>query len=609
LIGDGVVPGNTGRNYICRMIIRRAVRFASKLGIKDPFLSRIAHSVIENYGDAYPELIQNRKAILENLTREEERFAKTLESGLSFLNDIFNELKTHGQKILTGQVTFDLYATHGLPFEITRDIARENGFEVDEAGFKLSMDQHRLDSGAGKVFGIMGGDVDVYRSIFEDLQLKDRLSLAGVHYDPYHNLEIQGEILALIKDGVSVFNTQVGDEVEVILPDTCFYIESGGQVSDTGKIIKLGSNSDYIEITSVRKPAAGIIVHCGIVKRGEFKINEIVNAVVDRDRRKDIMRNHTATHLLHAVLHKVLGAHARQAGSLVAPDRLRFDFNHPEAISQMQLEEIEHEVNLAILANYPLKIVEKSLTDAMAEGAMALFGEKYGERVRTITIGEDSTFSYELCGGTHVDETGDIGLFIIISEGSTAASIRRIEAITGREAYEYTHKQIKILKTIGMKLNSPVENLVSRVTNLQEELDLETKESDRLRQIIVNQEFTKELENIIQISDIPFLAKVIQEADINTLRNLTDRFKEKYPSGVVVLGSVINEKPMIIAAVTDDLISRGLHAGNIVKMLSGFIGGGGGGRPQLAQAGGKDPENLNKAINSAEDVVRNQLKS
>jgi alanyl-tRNA synthetase len=245
----------------------------------------------------------------------------------------------------------------------------------------------------------------------------------------------------------------------------------------------------------------------------------------------------------------------------------------------------------------------------MAEGAMALFGEKYGERVRTITIGDESTFSYELCGGTHVDETGDIGSFVIISEGSAAASIRRIEAITGREAYEYSHRNIKILKSLSLKLNSPVENLNSRVTNLQEELEIEKKEIGRLRQIMVNQEFTKDLENIIQISGFPLLARVIREADTNTLRNLTDRFKEKYSSGVVVLGSIINEKPMIIAAVTDDLIPQGLHAGNIVKLLSEIIGGGGGGRPQLAQAGGKDPENLIKAINSAESVVRNQLKS
>jgi alanyl-tRNA synthetase len=609
LIGDGVVPGNTGRNYVCRMIIRRAVRFAAKLGIKEPFLARISYSVIENYGEAYPELLQNRKTILENLTREEERFAKTLESGLSYLDEIFVDLTKQNNRVVSGQTAFDLYATHGLPFEITRDIARENGFEVDETGFKQAMDQHRLDSGAGKIFGSMGADdVDVYRAIFEDLQLRDQLSLAGVRYDPYHSTEIDGEILAIIKEGVSVGHVQAGDKVEILLPQTCFYVESGGQVSDTGMILKGRDKENWIAISSVRKPAAGIIVHVGMVKKGEFRIGETVKAVVDQERRKDIMRNHTATHLLHAMLHKVLGSHARQAGSLVAPDRLRFDFTHPEAISQAELEEIEKGVNLAILSNYPLKIVEKSLTEAMSEGAMALFGEKYGERVRTITIGEDSVFSYELCGGTHVDETGDIGSFVIISEGSAAAGIRRIEAITGREAYEFTHKQSKILKALAAKLNSPLENLLPRVSDLQNELDLEKKETDRLRQLIVGQEFSKELEQVIQISDFALLAKEIREADINTLRNLTDRFKEKYPSGVVVLGSIINEKPMIIAAVTDDLLPRGLHAGNIVKSLSEIIGGGGGGRPTLAQAGGKDSQKLAAAIHSAEHVVKSQLK-
>ncbi|NTW45177.1 MAG: alanine--tRNA ligase, partial [Anaerolineaceae bacterium] len=413
LIGDGVVPGNTGRNYVCRMIIRRAVRFAAKLGIKDPFLARIAYSVIENYSEAYPELIKNQKTILDNITREEERFAKTLESGLNYLDDIFTDLKTQNINQISGQVAFDLYATHGLPFEITRDIASEIGFLVDEVGFHTAMEQHRLDSGAGKAFGTMDADdVDIYRSLFAELQIKKQISNSGVRYDPYSSTEVNGTILALIKDGLSVQNVCRGDQVEVLLPETCFYIESGGQVSDTGTISIANKRDHSIEVTNVRKPAAGIIVHVGIVKNGEFSVSDSIIASVNRDRRKDIMRNHTATHLLHAILHKILGNHARQAGSLVAPDRLRFDFTHPEAISHENLNEIEKEVNLAILENYPLTVVEKSLSSAMAEGAMALFGEKYGENVRTITIGQETPFSYELCGGTHVDETGDIGSFV-----------------------------------------------------------------------------------------------------------------------------------------------------------------------------------------------------
>ena len=339
-----------------------------------------------------------------------------------------------------------------------------------------------------------------------------------------------------------------------------------------------------------------------------LRLANFVKAAVDRERRKDIMRNHTATHLLHAVLHKVLGSHARQAGSLVAPDRLRFDFTHPEAIGASSLEKIEREVNLAILANYPLHTIEKSLNAAMAEGAMALFGEKYGEIVRTITIGGESSFSYELCGGTHVEETGDIGSFIIVSEGSTAAGIRRIEAITGREAFEFSQRKNTVLKTIANTLNTSLDHMVERISDLQKDLENEKKESNRLRQILVSQEFNEELNHVITISNFVILAKEIREADTNTLRTLTDRFKQKYPSGIIVLGSIVNGKPQIIVAVTDDLVNRGLHAGNIVKNLSAIIGGGGGGRPALAQAGGNDPEKLSDAIREAENIIRDQVK-
>lgn len=608
LIGDGVVPGNTGRNYVCRMIIRRAVRFAAKLGIKDPFLARIAYSVIENYSEAYPELMKNQKTILDNITREEERFAKTLESGLNYLDEIFADLKSHNNNQISGQVAFDLYATHGLPFEITRDIASENGYLVDEPGFHTAMDQHRLDSGAGKTFGTMDADdVDIYRSIFEDLKIKKQISFSGVKYDPYSSTEVKSTILALIKDGISVQNVNKGDQVEVLLPETCFYIESGGQVSDTGTISIENMRDHSIEITSVRKPAAGIIVHVGIVKNGEFSVNDSIVASVDRERRKDIMRNHTATHLLHAILHKVLGNHARQAGSLVAPDRLRFDFTHPEAISHDKLNEIEKEVNLAILENYPLSIVEKSLSTAMAEGAMALFGEKYGETVRTITIGQETPFSYELCGGTHVDETGDIGSFVIVSEGSVASGIRRIEAITGRKAFEYHNHQNLIIKTLIGKLNVPLDNIVDRMIDLQREIEIEKKEIGRLRQLLVSQEFAEELDHVKSISNFVLLTKEIREADIDTLRNLTDKFKEKYSSGVIVLGTVINEKPQILAVVTDDLVKTGIHAGNIVKKISPIIGGGGGGRPNMAQAGGSLPEKLSEALNAVENALVDQI--
>ncbi|OJX41499.1 MAG: alanine--tRNA ligase [Chloroflexi bacterium 44-23] len=610
LIADGVVPGNTGRNYVCRMIIRRAARFAGKLGINDPFLARIAQVVINNYGEAYPELLKNQQTILENLTREEVRFARTLQSGLTYLDDFFASMQARGDNLISGDEAFDLYATHGLPFEITRDIARENNFEVDEAGFKKAMDRHRIDSGAGKIFGVMdAGDVEIYRAIFEDLQLQKLLPPSGVKYDPYSNTQISGRILALIKDGERVESVFEGDSVEIILPQTCFYVESGGQVSDTG-VIRCNDGGDFeIEVEMVRKPAAGIIVHHGHIKRGSFSVNDEVIASVDRTRRKDIMRNHTATHLLHAELHKVLGNHARQAGSLVAPDRLRFDFTHPSPLSADELERIENGVNEAILEDLPLRIVEKPIAEAMSEGAMALFGEKYGEIVRTISIGNENVISYELCGGTHVDETGDIGSFVIISEGSTAAGIRRIEAITGREAYQYLHRQSQLVKTIEHQLNSSDDHLLERISSLQNELEAEKNESNRFRQLLVGQAFLNQLEDVERVSDFVVLAKLIPEADSDTLRSMTDRFRSRYKSGVVVLGSVQNNKPVLIVAVTEDLVSRGLNAGNIVKTLSEMLGGGGGGRPTLAQAGGKDAEKLPEAISLAISVITAQLKS
>ncbi len=610
LIADGVVPGNTGRNYICRMIIRRAARFAGKLGITNPFLAKIAQVVINEYGEAYPELLKNRQTILENLTREEVRFAGTLQSGLTYLDDLFVSLKSAGSETINGEEAFDLYATHGLPFEITRDIAHENGFKVDEAGFKIAMDQHRVDSGAGKVFGIFDADdVEIYRSIFEDLQLRNLLPASGVKYDPYSHNRVKGRILALIKGGEQVENVFEGDLVEIVLPQTCFYVESGGQVSDTGVISCADGCDCEVDVQVVRKPAAGIIVHRGYVKRGSFSVNDEVIASVDRVRRKDIMRNHTATHLLHAELHEVLGKHARQAGSLVAPDRLRFDFTHPAPLSGEELDKIETGVNEAILADLPLRIAEKPINEAMSEGAMALFGEKYGEIVRTISIGDENTISYELCGGTHVDETGDIGTFIIISEGSTAAGIRRIEAITGREAYKYIQYQSHVIKTMTAKLNSPVNHLVERVSSLQSELEAEKNETSRFRQMLVGQAFISQLEDVEKVSDFVVLAKQIPEADSDTLRSLTDRFRSRYKSGVVVLGSVQNNKPMIIVAVTEDLVGRGLNAGNIVKKLSEIVGGGGGGRPTLAQAGGRDADKLPDAIDAVFTVVASQLKS
>ena len=608
LIADGVVPGNIGRNYVCRMIIRRAARFASKIGLNEPFMAKLAEVVIDNYGAAYPELERNRQTILDNLTREEKRFMRTVESGLGYLNDQLKEMQKKGEKVLDGGKAFDLYATHGLPLEVTRDVAREVDLEVDEEGFKAAMEEHKVQSGAGKAFGSMGGgDVEVYRGAFEKLVSREKLPQTGVAYNPYEWLESEGEVLALFSEGDELEQALIGQPVEVILPRTGFYIESGGQSSDAG-LITAKDGSWVISVDEVRRPAAGVIIHVGTVEKGSPKVGDAAVANVDMKRRKDTMRNHTATHLLHAQLHKHLGDHARQAGSLVAQDRLRFDFTHPEAIPADVLEAIEFDVNQDILANYPVTIVEKSRQEAMDEGAMALFGEKYGERVRTVTVNPGNRISYELCGGTHVAQTGDIGTFIIVSEGSAAAGIRRIEAVTGHAAYELIRERNRALKKAAHLLNSPLVEVPVKIVGLQDSLEDANKEIGRLRSEGATEEFNKKLVNVPLVQGVPVLTAILKNTDGDTLRQMCDLFRQSYPSGVVVLGSVSNERPLIICAVTDDLIKRGLNAGNIVRAAAEAMGGSGGGRPNLAQAGGKLPDKLNEAMDKIVPIIQQTLK-
>ena len=614
LIADGVVPGNTGRNYVCRMIIRRAARFGSKIGLNKPFLAQVAAVVVDNYGQFFPELTKNRATVLANLTREEERFQRTVEGGLGELNLLLDALRKSGGSTLDGHKAFDLYATHGLPVELTRDVAQEQGLSVDEAGFVAAMEEHRVASGAGKAFGALGGeDVDIYRALVEDLQATGRLDAKGVTYDPYNEFETEGQLLAIVAKGEQgmavVSEAGEGERVELILPKTVYYVESGGQVSDMGVIVSASEPRWEVAVDDVRRPAAGVISHSGRVIKGTVKVGDAAIAAVDRQRRRDIMRNHTATHLLHAQLHQVLGEHARQAGSLVAPDRLRFDFTHPDAMTAEQLERVEAGVNRDILENYRLNIALKGREEAMAEGAMALFGEKYGEVVRTIAIGETDTISYELCGGTHVSETGDIGLFLITSESSAAAGVRRIEAITGRAAYELVQKRARALKHAAAMLSSSVEEVPAKIGQLQEELDATRKRLEKVRAEQAVGAFIASLENVPTVAGVPVLSALVPNADADTLRDLTDRFRSRYPSGVVVVASASDGKPVIIGAVTDDLVKRGLNAGELVKAVAAVVGGGGGGRPNLAQAGGKDPAKLPEALNKVAEYVQSKLKS
>jgi len=543
LIADGVVPGNVGRNYIARMIIRRAARFGQKIGLNEPFLAHIAQAVIDNYSEFYPELRRNQATILDNLTREEQRFQRTVEAGVAKLENLLTRLKTTGKSSLPGEQAFDLYATYGLPVEITRDIAREMDLDVDERGFRAAMEEHRLASGAGEVFGVMGGEqTDIYRSVMNELVQKGDLPPQGVDYDPYSRLEVKGRILSILRNGQPVASAEVGDEIELILPETCFYVESGGQVSDTGVIRSANTPLWEMSVENTRKPAAGVIVHIGKVSNGTPSTGDLAIARVDGQRRQDIMRNHTATHLLHRELRAVLGEHARQAGSLVAPDRLRFDFTHPDALTPQQLEQIEAGVNQKIFGDYDLQIALKPLQQAIAEGAIALFGEKYAETVRNITIGDPDPFSNELCGGTHVESTGDIGVFLITSEGSTAAGIRRIEAVTGRGAYELIQRRFSALRQTASVLTSALDDVPVKAENLQNELAASRKQIMTLRRELAKNDFMRKLETTPVIRDIPVLTALLPDTDADTLRLMADQFKQRYPTGVAVLASVFAER-------------------------------------------------------------------
>ena len=609
LIADGVVPGNVGRNYVCRMIIRRAARFGGKLDLHEPFLAKVADAIVDSYGEFYPELEKNRQTISDSLTREEMRFAKTVESGTAHLDEMLATLVKSGETTLAGDKAFDLYATYGLPFEITRDIAQEKDLSVDEAGFKKAMDEHRIASGGGKAMGALGGeDAEMYAKLVDDLKAKGKLGANGVKYDPYTLLETEGEVLSLVVDGMPVERANVGDMVEVILPETGFYVEAGGQVGDTGVIVA-GAQKNLrweVDVVSMRKPAPGLVVHVGEVASGNPQVGDTATAKVDQQRRKDIMRNHTATHLLHAALHEVLGDHARQAGSLVAPDRLRFDFTHPEAVTHTEIAAIERYVNERVLEDHEMHTEVKSLQDALDGGATALFGEKYAETVRNLTMGE---FSNELCGGTHVESSGQVGTFIITSEGSAAAGIRRIEAITGRAAYDLIQRRFGMVNRAAALISSTPEKIEERMESALAEMKEMRNTIQTLRKSVAAADFTRVLDGASSVGDVTVLTAVLQDADMDTLREMTDKFRQRNPqSAVAVLASIIDEKPMVIAAVTDDLVKRNIKAGDLVKFVATPLGGGGGGRPTLAQAGGKDASKLDEVLGTVAGWVEEKLK-
>ena len=602
LIADGVLPGAKGRDSVCRLVLRRAARFGEKLGFHEPFLVPLADVVIKEMGSHYVELDEKAESIRRAIAREEERFRRTMDAGLAELNTMLGALPAGGD--LPGEQAFYLKATLGLPIQVIKDIADERGYGVDMTGFATAEDDHALVSGAGQVMGEMTS-AEAYRDVLETLQAQGALPKTGVGYLPYGDTEVSAQVVALLRDGESVENLEVGEKVEVVLDRTPFYIEAGGQVSDTGGIRGDGWE---IEVEAMERPVAGLIIHRGEVVQGQPGVGDEVTAAVDRDRRRDIIRHHTGTHLLHAALRNQLGSHVQQRGSLVAPDRLRFDFAHDARLTPDELRRIEREVNDMILANYPVLAEEKPLTQARSEGAMALFGEKYGETVRTIVIDQNGErYSYELCGGVHVGQTSDIGLFVLVGEGSVSAGVRRVEALTGRAAFEFVQGRMEKLARIAHRLGTTPEDTPERVAALQEELSASRKQIEKLRRENARNTFTRQVEQLENVSGIPTLAIQVEDTPMETLREMSDWFRNRVDSGVFIAGVDNNGRPQLIVTVTDDLVKRGLHAGNIVKEAAQVVGGGGGGRPNLAQAGGSDSSKLPEALDRARDVIREAI--
>ncbi|MCC7207701.1 MAG: alanine--tRNA ligase [Anaerolineae bacterium] len=602
LIADGVNPGPKDRGSVCRMVIRRAARFGRRIGFGGPFLADVADAVIENMGGHYHELVERREAIRKAITQEEVRFGRTLERGLAELDALLAKLPERG--VLSGADAFFLKSSLGLPFEVTRDVAQEKGYTVDEKGYQQAEAEHSVASGGGQAMGVIKQD-ELYNGLLRELQTLGALGPNGVAYDPYSSLERNVRVLAIIRDGMPVPEASVGDRVEVVLHATPFYVEAGGQVSDTGVIRGEGWT---VDVEDTRKPIGGLIVHIGEIVEGALRVGAVGVAQVDGQRRWDIMRNHTATHLLHAQLRAVLGPHVQQKGSLVAPDRLRFDFSHDQSVSRDQLAAIAANVNEAILANYPVQIVEKGLDEARREGAMALFGEKYGERVRTVTVASNgSRYSYELCGGTHVPATGVIGPFVITYESSVSQGTRRIEALTGHGAQQYISRQIETLRHAASQLGATPDLVATRVEALQDEIAQARQENAKLRRQVARLEFEGLLNKVERLGDAAVLVAQVSPTAVETLREMTDWFRDKVKSGVVVLGMDNDAKPQLIAAVSDDL-SKKVHAGNLIKAIAPIVGGGGGGRPNMAQAGGKDASKLGAALAQARSLVYEALK-
>lgn len=583
LICDGVIPSNEGRGYVLRRIIRRAVRHGYKLGADDVFFYKLVQSLVRQMGSAYPELKTNQSSIEKVLKAEEEQFSRTLERGMGILNDALEQLSG---KVVPGELVFKLYDTYGFPADLTNDVAREKGFSIDEDGFNAAMAQQRKRAQQASQF-----DTD-YNEVLKSEQCSEFLG--------YEAEQAKATVLELFHKGQSVQSLTAGEEGVVVLDQSPFYAESGGQVGDTGKLVL--ADGHFIVLDTSKLGHA--IAHKGVAESA-IKLGDKVEALVDSGRRAAIKLNHSATHLMHAALKKIIGEHVNQKGSLVDAQRLRFDFSHFEGLTKKQLLEIEALVNQQVRANHPLQTQLMELEQAKASGAMALFGEKYDEQVRVISMGD---FSVELCGGTHVQRSGDIGLFKIVSEAGIASGVRRIEALTGDAAIAFVQKQASDIADLSGLLKSDSQGLQDKVVHLLDQSKGLEKEIARLKQQLANQAGADLLSSVIEMNGVKVLSANVTGVDPKSLRTMLDELKNKLSSCVVLLGLTADDKVSLIAGVSQDLTAK-VKAGELVNFIAQQVGGKGGGKPDMAQAGGSQPENLDKALHSLSGWLQDKLSS
>ena len=591
---DGILPGNEGRGYVLRRLLRRIIRHGHLLGMEERFQSQVIDVVIKQMAPGYPELLEKREYIHKVLSMEEERFLGTLQQGTTLLEEIIASLEAAGEKEIPGDVAFRLYDTYGFPIELTKEIAEEHQLEVDEAGFNERMEQQRATARAARAKqGYLG---DEKGSAYRELAAKYNVEFVG-----YDQMEMAAQVVSIIRDGQEVESAHQGERVEVVIDKTPFSAESGGQVADNGTITAKGG---AFTVESVSRESQGLIIHHGVVAAGTINVKEEVLATVYREDRMAAARNHTATHLLHQALKNVLGEHVNQAGSLVAPDRLRFDFTHFAAVTPEELAAIEAEVNAKILANLVVQADMMSYDEAIAQGATALFDEKYGDAVRVISIAD---YSQELCGGTHVRQTGEIGLLKILSEGAVAAGVRRIEAVTGKAALQHVAEGERILNQVAQELQTTPREVVEKLERLQLQIKQLERENASLQEKLAASSASELVERAETIDGLKVLVSEVTARDASALRTIGDQLKTKLGSGVIVLGSKVDGKVLFLAMVSPEAVDRGIHAGNIVREAAKVAGGGGGGRPDMAQAGGRNPEKLADSLQVAYQAVVNTV--